>query len=127
MSRREFSEKVRKAALARCGHRCEGLLAGSDERCPSDLRKRKFHFDHDLPDWFGGEPTLENCRVLCVECHHDKTAGVDIPAIAKAKRINLRDQGYRKVSRLQGQGFRKSSPQRSASRPLRRKLEGATA
>lgn len=127
MSRREFSHKIRVAALSRSEHRCEGLLAGSDERCNADLHRRKFHFDHDLPDWFGGEPTLENCKVLCVECHHEKTAGIDAPAIAKAKRIILREEGYRKPSRLQGQGFRKSKPQNSATRPVRRKYEGASA
>lgn len=116
--RREFGKPVKRAALDRAAGRCEGILSGSDERCPCPLTPGRFHFDHDLPDWMGGQPTLENCVVLCIPCHHEKTAGVDIPAIAKAKRIQDRERGIVQRSRLQGQGFRKSPAQRSASRPL---------
>lgn len=123
MSRREFSKAVKRAAFDRADGQCEGFLADSDERCPCKLTPGKFHYDHDLADWMGGEPTLENCVVLCIPCHHDKTAGSDIPAIAKAKRIMDRERGIRSQSRLKGQGFRKAAQQRSASRPLSRKSE----
>jgi hypothetical protein len=41
----------------------------------------------------GGEPTLENCVVLCRSCHRIKTSGQDVPAIAKAKRIERKHIG----------------------------------
>jgi 5-methylcytosine-specific restriction enzyme A len=40
-----------------------------------------------LPDALGGEPTLENCAVLCTNCHGEKTAKVDVPTIAKSNRV----------------------------------------
>lgn len=121
MSRREFSKQVKRDAFNRANGYCEGKLAGSDERCPCKLAPGKFHYDHDLPDWLGGEPTLENCAVLCIPCHHDKTAGRDMPAIAKAKRIQDRERGIQSPSRLRGQRFRPPRPQKSASRPLERR------
>lgn len=102
MSRREFSKRVKRDAFARANGYCEGKLAGSDDRCPCKLSPGKFHYDHDLADWLGGEPTLENCVVLCIPCHHEKTAGSDIPAIAKAKRIQDRERGIRKKSTFPG-------------------------
>jgi 5-methylcytosine-specific restriction protein A len=118
MSRREFSKKVKNAAFDRAAGRCEGILEGDEGRCPCILTRGKFHYDHDLADWMGGEPTLENCVVLCIPCHHTKTAGSDVPAIAKAKRIIDRERGIRKPSRLKGQSFRPSAKQHSASRPV---------
>lgn len=117
MSRREFSSKVKRAAYERANGQCEGSL-DDGERCPCKLTRGKFHYDHDIADWMGGEPTLDNCVVLCIPCHHDKTAGIDIPAIAKAKRIQNRERGIFKRSRIQSRGFPKSAPQRSASRPI---------
>lgn len=122
MSRREFPKRVKREALDRAAGQCEGKLAGSDERCPCALNRGKYHFDHDLPDWMGGPPTLENCVVLCIPCHHDKTSGIDAPAIAKAKRIRDRERGIRSPSRLRGQGFRSPPPQKSASRKVVRRF-----
>lgn len=45
-------------------------------------------YDHILPDALGGEPTLENCAVLCRTCHSAKTSKKDVPQIAKAKRVH---------------------------------------
>jgi 5-methylcytosine-specific restriction enzyme A len=78
MSRREFPARVKIAAYERCSGACEG--------CGARLTVGKFHYDHDTPDGLGGEPTLENCRVLCWACHAVKTRTGDVPAIAKAKR-----------------------------------------
>lgn len=77
-ARREFSKAVRLAAWDRCAGRCEG--------CGAKLFPGHFQFDHVIADGLGGEPTVENCRVLCSACHGEKTARVDVPAIAKAKR-----------------------------------------
>jgi len=78
MSRREFTVKVRTAAEKRAAGNCEG--------CGIGLRVGHFHFDHDVPDGLGGEPTLENCRVLCLTCHRIKTHEQDNPRMQKADR-----------------------------------------
>lgn len=78
MARSEFSSRVKRDAAARANGRCEN--------CTARLRYGGFHYDHDLPDWLGGEPTLENCRVLCLTCHKLKTTKQDVPQIAKTKR-----------------------------------------
>lgn len=109
MSRREFGDKVRKAAAARSKGLCEG--------CGVSLPVGGYHFDHDIADGLGGEPTLENCKVLCLPCHKAKTLEHDNPRMQKADRqrksIVL---GIRPLSRLQGPKFPKAQPQRSASR-----------
>ncbi|MGQ3671836.1 HNH endonuclease [Xanthobacter sp. TB0136] len=44
----------------------------------------------------GGEPTLDNCQVLCRACHGEKTFKKDVPTIAKAKRIRDRNIGIKR-------------------------------
>jgi 5-methylcytosine-specific restriction endonuclease McrA len=78
MSRQEFSAKVKVAAFERAGGRCEN--------CRNIIRYGA-QYDHRVPDAVGGEPTIDNCQVLCKTCHGAKTAKQDIPAIAKTKRI----------------------------------------
>lgn len=91
MSRTEFPKSVRFSAIKRCKGFCEG--------CNAVLRAAQFDFDHDLPAEFGGEATLENCKVLCKTCHRTKTSKTDIPAIAKSNRVRNRHLGIRKSSR----------------------------
>jgi 5-methylcytosine-specific restriction endonuclease McrA len=88
--RKEFPKSVKAQAFLRANGVCEG------ENCGARLTLGKFHYDHDLPDDLGGEPTLENCRVLCVVCHKEKTAKVDMPRIAKGRRIRERERGIKK-------------------------------
>lgn len=85
--RREFSPKVKVAAFKRADGQCEN--------CTAKLYVGKFHYDHDIPDSLGGEPTLENCKVLCVACHGVKTARIDVPKAAKVKRITQKHIGAR--------------------------------
>jgi len=88
-------------------------------RCNAVLSIGKYHFDHDIPDGLGGEPILENCRVLCIACHKAKTTTKDVPTIAKAKRISDRHNGIKtKRKKIQSRGFQKAAPQRTASRPI---------
>jgi len=94
MSRTEFSAKVRKAAWARCEGRCEG--------CTAKLFPGKFQYDHDRADGLGGEPTLENCKVLCAACHYEKTHTVDRPIMQKADNIRAKHLGIKRPG-----GFRK--------------------
>lgn len=87
--RREFPKPVKREALRRAAGKCENTSCGA-------LFGVKFHFDHDIADGLGGEPTLENCRVLCHACHGEKTAKHDVPLIAKVKRIQDRHNGIKK-------------------------------
>lgn len=114
MTRREFSKQVKRQAFERSGGYCEG------ENCGAFLTAGKFAYDHIIPDAMGGEPTLHNCAVLCNACHGEKTGKQDMPRIAKVKRIQDREKGIRKPSRLQSRGFEKVPRQHSASRPLER-------
>lgn len=86
----EFSKAVKAAAAMRA--------AGNCEQCTRKLMTGDYHFDHDIPDALGGEPTLENCRVLCRSCHKVKTSMEDVPRIAKSKRVRRRHIGIRKRS-----------------------------
>jgi 5-methylcytosine-specific restriction protein A len=79
--RREFPPKVKVAAFERSKGHCE--------RCTARLVVGKFHYDHVIADAIGGEPTLENCAVLCVSCHGEKTPS-DTTKAAKVKRIRAK-------------------------------------
>jgi len=88
--RRAFSKAVKRAAFERANSKCEIPW------CCANLTVGKFHYDHIIPDGLGGEPTLDNCAVICVACHKSKTTKRDVPAIAKTKRIQDRHHGIRK-------------------------------
>jgi 5-methylcytosine-specific restriction endonuclease McrA len=79
--RREFSKTVKWDAYKRC-------LVNDKPHCEScGLRIIGVpEFDHVKPDGLGGEPTLENCAVLCGKCHRLKTHEEDRPIMAKADR-----------------------------------------
>lgn len=106
MPRREFSAKVKVAAFARCGGLCE--------KCSARLSPGKIDYDHIIPDALGGEPTLDNCAVLCRSCHRgagSKTSA-DVKIIAKAKRVAAKHTGAkaaprRKIPGSKGSGVRK--------------------
>lgn len=97
--RREFSKAVRLAAWQRAKGNCE--------KCTRKLFTGDIHYDHINPDGLTGDPTLENCAVLCRSCHSKKTATEDIPNIAKAKRREARHIGIRKPSSLRNAKYRK--------------------
>lgn len=103
MSRREFPAKVKVAAFQRANGRCEA--------CTAKLMPGKIRYDHILPDQLGGEPTLENCACICSACHTAKTSRQDVPAIAKAKRIQqkhlLRKTSSRPLPGSKASGWRK--------------------
>ena len=94
MKRKEFSRKVRIAALDRAAGHCED--------CSAPLMPGRYVYDHVITDWMGGEATLENCRVRCRSCDAPKTAK-DQKTIAKVKRIRDRFTGALvKVRRFRG-------------------------
>lgn len=86
--RQEFTAKVKAAAALRANGNCEC--------CTRRLLTGDFHYDHEIPDGLGGEPTLENCRVLCRACHSVKTSTLDVPRIAKSKRNFRTAHGIKK-------------------------------
>jgi 5-methylcytosine-specific restriction enzyme A len=84
--RREFSRTTKALAFQRANGKCEG------ENCGARLTVGKFAYDHNNPDGLTGEPTLENCVVLCNACHSFKTKR-DVANIARAKRREARHIG----------------------------------
>lgn len=111
MARLEFTTKTKREALARCNGHCEG--------CGATLWQKARIFDHIIPCAFGGTNNLDNCQVLCTTCDDEKTDKKDIPTIAKAKRISDKHQGIK----IRSKGFAKRPPQRTASRPIVRRIE----
>lgn len=85
--RQEFSKRTKADAFARSGGRCE--------RCGTWLLGR-VRYNHRIPDYLGGPNSLDNAEVLCLSCDAEQTYGHDIPAIAKTRRIRLREAGIRK-------------------------------
>lgn len=92
--RREFPAKIMLAAFERAKECCE--------KCGCPLRPGKIHYDHVIPDAMGGTPTLDNCQVLCSACHGIKTRTLDVPAIAKTKRVTANHIGARKRASMPG-------------------------
>lgn len=89
--RREFAAKVKLEAWHRCGGFCEA------QNCGLKLYPGKFTYDHIVPDQLGGDPTLENCQVICHACDRPKTRN-DAGNIAKAKRRERKHLGIKKRS-----------------------------
>ena len=93
MSRAEFSKRTKLEAFKRSGGQCEC--------CTARLFVGKYDFHHVKEDTFGGEPTLENCKVLCTVCH-DKITGARAAVIAKSNRIRAKHLGIKRKSGFKG-------------------------
>jgi 5-methylcytosine-specific restriction protein A len=87
--RREFTAKTKLAAWERSGGNCENcgvkIYAGMGPE-----------YDHAIRCELGGTNDLDNCRVLCRNCHGAKTYGRDIPEAAKGKRLRKSRAGIDK-------------------------------
>jgi 5-methylcytosine-specific restriction protein A len=90
--RREFSNYVKAQAAIRANGKCEG--------CTARLLTGGYHYDHLTPDALGGDPTIDNCQVLCKACHGLKTTKADVPNIARAKRRERKHLGIKKPSKF---------------------------
>lgn len=100
MARREFTRKIRQAALDRAAGHCD--------KCKAVLKPREGEVDHILPDILGGEPVLANAQVLCHVCHAEKTAD-DIRCTRKADRARDKASGaVRPAGKIQSAPFPKS-------------------
>jgi len=93
--RQEFPNHVKLARWRHCGGHCEN--------CGVYIIGRP-QYDHDQADGLGGEPTFDNCRVLCEPCHGQKTHGHDNPIMSKADRIARRHLGLGKKSKFRRWG-----------------------
>ena len=116
MARKEFNKKVRLAAFARANGCCE--------KCTRKFIGEVPNYDHILPDALGGEPTLENCQVLCAACHSVKTGKEDVPRIRKSDRQRAAAIGAKVKNGppMKGPKFSPAEPQRKASRPIAKEL-----
>lgn len=81
-------------------------------------------YDHAIALINGGENREANLQLLCVPCHAVKTktdvAEKSVTARKHAKHIGVE---LRRGPKIQSAGFRKSSPQRTASRPVVRRID----
>lgn len=105
-----------------------------------------FHFDHyPIRHEAGGPLAHWNLDPRMIPDHRMKTATIDVPQVAKAKRLDLAETVHkaalaskagdytraaeilagapkqpRRKQKIQSKGFRRAQPQRSASRPVDR-------
>lgn len=101
MPRREFSRKIRAAVFLRANGCCE------NPECGARLKTGEGIYDHVLPDALGGEPTEENCKLICATCNKAKTAD-DVRRIRKADRQRDKHTGAFKRSSRPMPGSKRS-------------------
>jgi 5-methylcytosine-specific restriction protein A len=99
-------------AAGDCCVRCERKVGG----------KLRAEFDHIVPLILGGANRESNIQLLCSECHVAKTK-LDVKLKAKVARVRKKHLGFlaERGPTIQSAGFRKAKPQRSASRPLKKR------
>lgn len=107
--RQEFPKSVKLAAWKRCGGICE---CGCNQKIIGGM----VEYDHILEDYLGGQPTLENCRVMRTKCHDAKTAERR-PEIDKTRRTIEKNAGIRKPKGRPLPGTKASG--------LRKKMDGS--
>ena len=91
--RQNFTDHTIALRFAHCRGRCEG--------CGTILIGREsYEGDHDTPTAAGGNSSFENCRIMCLDCHSDKTLK-DVRDLAKGARQAKRNAGIKP----KGRGF----------------------
>ncbi len=79
-----------------------------------DLRRRKvtakavlalFHFDHVIFHAHGGAAKWWNLDPKLVDVHREKTAKIDVPAIAKGKRIRRANEEFARLMLAKSKGL----------------------
>ena len=114
--RTEFSQKVRKAAFARC---CINAVPHC-EGCGNVVRPGGFIYEHVTPDGLQGEPTLENCKVHCMVCKKTKDK-TDNAIMAKADAVLKRSYGLMPAKQsIPSRGFPKRARTHAGRPPVRR-------
>lgn len=110
MKRRRLSTRDRTALEQREGricHLCNGQIGATEA----------WDVSHEIPLAQGGDDAESNWRMAHRKCHRDHTAAVDLPAIAKTKRIRARHFGAKAPSRRPLPGGRNDK--------VRKKINGA--
>lgn len=111
--RREFPKSVKVLAIKRAT--VNGVVLC--ELCGAIAKQ--FQIDHIIADSHGGEPTLENARLICLPCHAEKTK-TDTTIAAKIKRIEAAHLGaVTPKAKLQSRGFPKKARTPKPSLPPR--------
>lgn len=109
--RQEFSAKTKLLAYKRCLKAAPSCLVEWIEQPHCEICGKRIlglpEYDHITPDGLGGEPTLENCQVLCGACHRAKTHIEDRPIMAKADRQMKSAAGIKRRYRWPKRGFSK--------------------
>jgi hypothetical protein len=104
--RRTFSAETMRLAWKRCNRQCQ--------QCTRQITGAgDIEFDHIIPWEISNDSTLGNCQVLCTDCHAEKTATADVPAIAASDRkadfhIGIRGPGKGKKPMPAGRNSRQS-------------------
>lgn len=111
MSRREFTNSVY-AAIVKRAMQSNGEIAC--EGCGLILGRKPYHVDHTVPDALQVDKsrklTVDDGKLLGVECCHKPKTVEDQGAIAKAKRNEANHLGFKTIpaKKLRGAGFPKS-------------------
>jgi len=119
MSRREFSKPV-KAEIVRRAMLPDGKIAC--EGCGLILGRKPYDIDHSIPDAMfldkSRKLTAADGRLLGKECCHDpKTHEIDLPAIAKVKRVEAKNLGVTKpAGNIKSPGFSAPAKQSKPSK-----------
>jgi hypothetical protein len=92
------------------------------KRLNEDEILARFDWHHyPIPKAHDGPDVHWNLEPIARAKHREITAKVDIPAIAKSKRIRARAAGISNPkTKIRSRGFAKAAPQRSATRPIER-------
>lgn len=91
--RQEFSKAVRRDAFLRANGRCEW--------CGQKLLPGNIEYHHTREAYLGGEPTMDNCLVLCRKCHaaitKERRTAIDKTRRLSDKRMGIKPkrQGFR--------------------------------
>jgi HNH endonuclease len=87
-ARRFSSGAVALAAARQTGR--DNILRCANPKCGAPLTSETQREDHIIPWWIKGHSGPSNCQLLCAPCHDAKTASIDVPVIAKLKRLRRR-------------------------------------
>lgn len=111
LSPRHFSRSTKRDAYKRAGGCCENPSCGI--ALPPGYGG--IHFDHRIAWAISRDSSLDNCQCLCTPCHQAKSAGSDVPTIAKVQRLADERIGIKRATKKLPAG---------RDSPVRKKISG---
>jgi hypothetical protein len=91
MKRLKISSKMRLEMFFKANNQCQS--------CQAKIHPgHKWELDHIIPLAMGGADTKQNMQILCKICHNLKTYNKDISEIAKAKRLQMKHFGAKRIT-----------------------------